>query len=135
MHREHDERAKLIAEQALDRLGEVQRELEIPATDAMRFDLSLKRCPTGSLPTYLTLLALLLDGDCMIEVFSQAVPLTKRVLGQPAQATGVASAAAAEGQGAAGADADGEAVAAMDHLGGAARGARGAGLGTRRALA
>ncbi len=77
MHREHDERAKLIAEQALDRLGEVQRELEIPATDAMRFDLSLKRhLLADPLPTYVTLLAVLFDCDCMIEVFSRAVPLS-----------------------------------------------------------
>src|SRR5260370_39326881 len=76
MQREHDERAKLIAERALDRLGEVQRELEIPATDALRFDLSLKRRRLSEvLPVYLSLLALLFDSDCMIEIFSRAVSL------------------------------------------------------------
>lgn len=79
MQREHDERAKLIGEQTLDLLGKVQREVEIPATDALRIDLWLERVAetqAGPLPRYLALVDRLFPVSVMIEVFSRAVGLS-----------------------------------------------------------
>lgn len=76
MRKEHDERAKLIAEQALDCLGEVAREVEIPTADAPRIDLWLRRLYFPShLPAYLQLLSAMFPEDSMIEAFSEAVRL------------------------------------------------------------
>lgn len=79
MLREHDERAKLIAEQTLDLLGEVTREVEVPTSDAQRIDLWLQRRPSGAeeaMPRSLALLAALFCEDAIIEAFSDAVRLT-----------------------------------------------------------
>lgn len=76
MRREHDERAKLIAEQTLDELGDVAREVEIPTSDAQRIDLWLRRSrfPQG-VPGYLRLLDALFPEDAMLEAFSAAIRL------------------------------------------------------------
>jgi hypothetical protein len=76
MQRPHDERAKLIAEQALDVLGEVHREVEIPAMDSQRIDLWFRRLSPGAPePEHLRLLAALFAQDCLIEAYSQALRL------------------------------------------------------------
>ncbi len=76
MLREHDERAKLIAEQTLDALGEVRREVEVPTSDAQRMDLWFRRLHSlPQRPAYLELLDVLFPVDCIIEAFGQAVSL------------------------------------------------------------
>lgn len=77
MQREHDERAKLIAEQTLDVLCEVRREVQIPVSDAQGMDLWLRRRHRPeALPEHLQLLDQLLPDDCILEVFIQAVGVT-----------------------------------------------------------
>ena len=76
MQRPHDERAKLIAERALDLLGEIQREKEVPTADAQRMDLWFQRQRhLASVPGYLALLDVLFPFDCIIEAFCQALGL------------------------------------------------------------
>lgn len=76
MLREHDERAKLIAEQALEPLGDIAREVEIPSSDAQRIDLWLRRrFSPPDLPRFLRLISELFPEDSMIEAFSTAIRL------------------------------------------------------------
>jgi hypothetical protein len=73
MQKVHDERVKLIAEETMDYLGQVQREFEIPASDAQRIDLWFRRQNhPEKIPGYLELLDKMFPGDALIDAFSEA---------------------------------------------------------------
>lgn len=59
----HDQRAKRIAEQALDPFGDVTREYAVPSPDDQRGDLWFQRTRfPAHVPSYLQLLAAALRG-------------------------------------------------------------------------
>lgn len=70
----HDQRAKRIAEQALDLFGDVTREFAVPAPDDQRGDLWFQRTrfPTA-VPSYLRLFDALFPSDAMLEAYWKAV--------------------------------------------------------------